>query len=46
MIGINYKDKKKDALNFLKSYGDPFEQIFVDKQIKIYSWFFLKRYQK
>ena len=32
MIGINYKDKKKDALNFLKSYGDPFEQIFVDKQ--------------
>ena len=32
LIGINYKDKKKDALNFLKSYGDPFEQIFVDKQ--------------
>ncbi len=32
MIGINYKDKKKNALNFLKLYGDPFEQIFVDKQ--------------
>ena len=32
MIGINYKDKKKNALNFLKSYGDPFDQIFVDKQ--------------
>ena len=31
MIGINYKDKKKNALNFLKLYGDPFEQIFVDK---------------
>ena len=32
MIGINYKDKKKNALNFLKLYGDPFEQILVDKQ--------------
>ncbi len=32
MIGINYKDKKKNALNFLKLYGDPFEKIFVDKQ--------------
>ena len=32
MIGINYKDKKKNALKFLKLYGDPFEQIFVDKQ--------------
>ena len=32
MIGINYKDKKKNALNFLKLNGDPFEQIFVDKQ--------------
>ena len=32
MIGINYKDKKKNALNFLRSYGDPFEQIFVDKE--------------
>jgi len=32
MIGINYKDKKKSALNFLKLYGDPFDQIFIDKQ--------------
>ena len=32
MIGINYKDKKKNALNFLKSYGNPFDKIFVDKQ--------------
>ena len=28
----NYKDKKKNALNFLKLYGDPFDQIFIDKQ--------------
>ena len=32
MIGINYKDKKKNALNFLRLYGDPFDQIFIDKQ--------------
>ena len=32
MIGINYKDKKKNALNFLKLYGDPFDLIFIDKQ--------------
>ena len=32
IIGINYKDKKKNALNFLKLYGDPFDQIFIDKQ--------------
>ena len=32
MIGINYKDKKKNALNFLKLYGDPFDKIFIDKQ--------------
>ncbi|MFL2853162.1 MAG: redoxin family protein [Candidatus Pelagibacter sp.] len=32
MIGINYKDKKKNALDFLKLYGDPFDQIFIDKQ--------------
>ena len=35
MIGINYKDKKKNALNFLKLYGDPFEKIVIDKQGKI-----------
>ena len=32
MIGINYKDKKKNALNFLKLYGDPFDRNFIDKQ--------------
>ena len=32
MIGINYKDKKKNALNFLKLYGNPFDQIFIDQQ--------------
>ena len=32
IIGINYKDKNKNALNFLKLYGDPFDQIFIDKQ--------------
>ncbi len=32
MIGINYKDKKKNALNFLNLYGDPFDKIFIDKQ--------------
>ena len=32
MIGINYKDKKKNALNFLKLHGDPFDRIFIDKQ--------------
>ena len=32
IIGINYKDKKKNALNFLKFYGNPFDEIFSDKQ--------------
>ena len=32
MIGINFKDKKKNALNFLKLYGDPFDRVFIDKQ--------------
>jgi len=32
MIGINYKDKRKNALNFLKFYGNPFDQIFIDDQ--------------
>ena len=32
MIGINYKDNKKNALNFIKLYGNPFDQIFIDKQ--------------
>ena len=32
MIGINYKDKKKNAFNFLKLYGNPFDKIYIDKQ--------------
>ena len=32
IIGINYKDKKKSALNFLNFYGNPFDKIFIDKQ--------------
>ena len=32
MIGINYKDKKKNALNFLELYGNPFNKIYIDKQ--------------
>ena len=32
IIGINYKDKKKNAINFLKIYGNPFDKIFIDKQ--------------
>ena len=32
MIGINYKDQERNAINFLKLYGDPFDQIFIDKQ--------------
>ena len=32
MIGINYKDKKKNALNFLKLYGDPFDKVYIDEQ--------------
>tara|TARA_Y100000768_G_scaffold236666_1_gene179006 strand:- start:327 stop:869 length:543 start_codon:yes stop_codon:yes gene_type:complete len=32
MIGINYKDKKNNALNFLRLYGNPFDKIFTDKQ--------------
>ena len=31
IIGINYKDKKKNAINFLKIYGNPFDKIFIDK---------------
>ena len=32
MIGINYKDKKKNALKFLKLYGDPFDKVYIDEQ--------------
>jgi len=32
MIGINYKDNTKNAISFLKEYGDPFDKIFIDNQ--------------
>ncbi len=32
MIGINYKDTKKDGLDFLQILGNPFEFIVVDAQ--------------
>ena len=30
LIGINYKDKKKNAKNFLDELGNPYDKIFVD----------------
>ncbi len=30
IIGLNYKDNKKNAENFLKELGDPYKEIFVD----------------
>tara|TARA_B100000963_G_scaffold354578_1_gene371355 strand:+ start:819 stop:1337 length:519 start_codon:yes stop_codon:yes gene_type:complete len=30
IIGLNYKDNKKNAENFLKELGDPYEKIFFD----------------
>ncbi len=34
MIGVNHKDKKDDAMNFLES-GNPYDQIALDKDGKI-----------
>ena len=34
IIGINYKDKKINATNFLKKLGNPYEIILVDKDGK------------
>ncbi len=31
IIGINYKDKKKNAIKFLNDYGNPFKYNLVDK---------------
>ncbi len=31
IIGINYKDKNKNAQNFIKSYGNPYSKILLDK---------------
>ena len=30
IIGMNYKDNKKNAENFLKELGNPYKEIFVD----------------
>ena len=35
MIGINYKDEKKDAIKFLDELGDPFNHIIFDKNGKL-----------
>ena len=31
IIGLNYKDNKNSAKNFLKDYGNPYSIIFFDK---------------
>ena len=31
IIGINYKDKEKNAKSFLAELGNPYEKIIVDK---------------
>ena len=31
IIGINYKDRKKNSIKFLKDYGNPFKYNLVDK---------------
>ena len=30
LVGLNYKDKRKNAQNFLKEFGDPFDIILSD----------------
>jgi len=30
IVGINFKDKKKNALSFLNKQGNPYKQIFID----------------
>ena len=32
IIGMNYKDNKKNAENFLKELGNPYEEIFIDPE--------------
>ena len=31
IIGLNYKDKKKNAKNFLEELGNPYELVFLDE---------------
>ena len=30
IIGLNYKDNKKNAVNFLQELGNPYKKIFID----------------
>ena len=32
VIGINYKDNKENAINFLSQLGNPYQKIFVDNK--------------
>ena len=32
VIGINYKDTKKNAKNFLKEFGNPYDKIIFDNK--------------
>ena len=32
VVGINYKDTKKNAIEFLYKFGNPYEKIFFDKE--------------
>ncbi|MDC3142661.1 DsbE family thiol:disulfide interchange protein [Candidatus Pelagibacter sp.] len=32
IIGLNYKDKKRNAENFLNELGDPYQEIIFDKE--------------
>ena len=39
VYGINYKDNKKNAENFLKEFGNPYEKIIFDKYgVKSIDW--------
>ena len=35
IIGLNYKDNKKNAKNFLKELGNPYKKIFIDLEILV-----------
>jgi cytochrome c biogenesis protein CcmG/thiol:disulfide interchange protein DsbE len=32
IIGLNYKDKKNNAENFLNELGNPYQEIIFDKE--------------
>ena len=31
LLGINHKDKKSDAINYLKKSGNPYDYVGIDK---------------